>query len=342
MKVLLRADASNSQGTGHVMRCLTLSEGLRRRGHEVILVTNHSGVSWLESEIRSSGLTTFYAPQHSLDSEAIDEHRADVVVIDSYEFQADRVPALRNHSLVMAIVDGSIRGIEADLYLDHNLGAEHNQWPSHVEPKMLAGSQYALIRDAIIEKRRDAPWQIQDEAPKVLAFMGGSDPGGTIVEVSRAFIHNGARLEVTLIVGQSWLGEVTEMFADMPSVTVIEPTTELPSLLADANVVVAAAGSSAWELCTLGIPSLLIATADNQLQSFERLTADGLVLGLNLLRAEHGEVVREVENGVNALTASEQLRHELSLRCTAVFDGEGKQRVVLAMEDLVTRMKRGC
>ncbi len=43
MKIMIRADASERIGTGHVMRCLALAEELRAGGHEVTLIYGNHG-----------------------------------------------------------------------------------------------------------------------------------------------------------------------------------------------------------------------------------------------------------------------------------------------------------
>ena len=44
MRVVFRADASHKIGSGHIMRCLTLAEGLRESGAEIEFVCRkHSG-----------------------------------------------------------------------------------------------------------------------------------------------------------------------------------------------------------------------------------------------------------------------------------------------------------
>lgn len=117
MKVLLRADASATQGTGHVMRCLTLAEALRVTGHHVVLVTNNSGVSWLDELVIAQGLDVVHVAQHSLDSELVGSVAPDWLVVDSYEIRHTAISACRNKAKVLAIVDGDDRSIDADLFL---------------------------------------------------------------------------------------------------------------------------------------------------------------------------------------------------------------------------------
>lgn len=333
MRVVLRADASASQGTGHVMRCLTLAEELQKRGHHVTLLTNHSQVDWLEKNIKRSSVKVTYTEQHSLNQGDLDSLQPDWVVTDSYEIPSDLISALRPKYKVLAIIDGSSRGVVADLYLDHNLGAERADWPADVREKLLAGSGYVLIRDEIL-KYKASMRRSQHKTPRILAVMGGSDPTGTIVAVARSLKSLDCTFEATLVAGNEWADEVRREFTGGPQVEVITPTPELPLLFSQSDVVISAAGTSAWEVCTLGIPSVLLAVVDNQMASLTRLVQGDLVEGIFSLGISERELVAEISTSLNYLLSNGNRREKLTENCEHVFDGRGKIRVVDAMEEV--------
>lgn len=337
MRILFRADASRLQGTGHVMRCLTLAEELTRRGHEVHLLTNESGVDWLETVISEAAIVVHRTAQHSMNSSEIASVAPDWVVTDSYEIPASEISALQPLYSVMAIVDGDDRGIRASLYLDHNLGSERGLWSVTTRDRLLAGSEFALIRDALLTQRRPQPWRLQGAVPHVVAVMGGSDPTGTIVTVAAGLTQIDRDFTATVVVGDLWRADVEESLTGRAGFQIVAPTSELPTILGQANIAVSAAGTSAWELCTLGVPSLLIAVVENQRESLVRLVEKGLVVGLNLMDTTHKIAEDNIVEAVERLLCDERAREEFSARCRASFDGHGKERVVDAMETIGKR-----
>lgn len=310
------------------MRCLTLSEALLRGGHEVHFVTNESGVPWLQKVLESSPVFKHLAIQHSLGTDVIMEIDPDWVVVDSYVIPIEEINAFSGRARILAIVDGDARGIDADLYVDHNLGAETVQWPQLVSSRILAGSKYALVRDAVLNQRKAEPWKITTPETHILAFMGGSDPTGTICLAGEVLANLDYSFRSTIIASADWQQSVSELIADNPHCRVIPPTPDLPALLGQADVAISAAGTSAWELCTLGIPSILLAVVDNQDESLERLVVGGFALGLSRAEATKEKLTEMLQ----LLLLDEGLRKELTQRCFNSFDGKGKERVVEAME----------
>lgn len=331
MKVLLRADSDPERGTGHVMRCLTLAESLMARGHHVIFLGAVRAVPWLERRLIEMKIGLIDCPPDSLAYGPLRSFDPDWVVVDSYRIDADDVSRINTEFPCLAIVDGDDRGIDASLYLDQNLGSELLPWREGVRARILSGSAYALIRDGILEERRDSPELMGHCPPRVVAFMGGSDPHGAITAVVLALVAAGLEIELTAICGPATFTAMSALAGPHPWVTVVEPTDELPLLLGGADAVVSASGTSAWEICTLAIPSLLVGVVENQRQSLHSAREMGVALGIDAT-AGTDRYMGDIAGAVRRLISEPRLRLDLATRCRALFDGAGKVRVVEAME----------
>lgn len=317
------------------MRCLTLAESLVSRGHRVALMGAFETVPWLAHRLdeatQADDLELIECAADTLDLGVISSWGPDWLVVDSYWIMADDVS--RADALVpcLAIVDGDDRNITASIYLDQNLGSENLPWRSQTRDRMLAGSSYSLIRNEILRQREPSPEVVRHNPPHVVAFMGGSDPRGIITDVVSAIIQSELKIELTAVCASGTRAAVSNLAAPHSWITAIETTSDLPGLLGDADAVVSACGTSAWELCTLGIPSLFVAVVENQRQARENAVRAGVALGIDAVDESilaHGEVGRAVQR----LIEDSQLRQSLTARCRETFDGAGKERVVRAME----------
>src|SRR5262245_4316300 len=104
------------------MRCLALAEELRDRGADVVFVADSHTVPWAHDQILSRGLPVEPAVRTP------DEHLAlfsrlglNAVVFDSYDLDPAVYAAVRQAGLPsLAVVDGDLRGAEADVYVDQN------------------------------------------------------------------------------------------------------------------------------------------------------------------------------------------------------------------------------
>lgn len=331
LRVLLRADASTKHGTGHVMRSLTLAEALKSRGHEVHLFTNESGILWLNHAIYESKLILHKTAQDSFDHVAINMINPDWIVIDSYEISITDINNYSGKALIMSIIDGDHRGVRSDLFLDQNLGAERNPWKNSEGTKLLAGSKYAMIRDSILSIKKVTPWKQAGDKPKVISFIGGTDPLGDIRKIGNALANFSTPIQSVLISSSEWINELETMISSTKGLSVVPLTPDLPLLIASADISISAAGSSAWELCSLGIPSIFVSVADNQNASLEQLNSGGYAFGMK--REEF--TAENLSKLLKILISDQKIRQNFSEKCQQDFDGRGKYRVVEEMERLL-------
>lgn len=334
MRVVLRADADVTHGSGHVMRVLTIAEALAARGHETILVTAPIDIPWLTRRVASSGVRLLEsAPRGELAADLVLAHAPDRVVVDSYAFAASDISSLDRHVPVLMLVDGDRRGAEATLYLDQNLGADEAPYGG-VDPRsLLLGSKYALVRSEVSRLRRERPDELRHEPPRLLVVIGGTDPRGLSVDVVAALAPLLARVTMT-VVAQERHHAAIEGLGLGDRLVVLAPTPSLPELFAESDLVVSAAGTTAWDVCSLGIPSVLMATAANQLPSMTRADRAGVAVGVDLVDDDAlpaGLVA--LRDGVVRLLDDAGLRGRLAGACAAAFDGAGPMRVAEALEE---------
>lgn len=330
MKVLLRADAGMDTGTGHVMRCLTIGEELRARGHYVVLDGSLGEIDWLERRVAALGIPRNTSAPGGLDVEAI-AATADVVVVDSYVISAADISRLNDLIPVVAVIDGDDRGIRAAAYVDSNLGAESRPYPSHVAARLLGGNRYLLVRRELRELRRDAP-RTPPASPTVLCLMGGSDPTGAMPRVATSLRGLPEQVKLILVTAPAWHDSVRKAIGSRRNTSVVAPTPMLRDLLARTDLVVSAAGTTAWDVCTIGTPAVFIAIVANQRPGLNAVAAAGVAPTIDA--SDDPAAITAVSGLVEDLLANPGLRAAYAARCSELFDGRGAERVADAMEEL--------
>lgn len=334
LRFVFRCDASIEIGAGHLTRSLALAKFLRALGHHVFLITNKSDLSWVENYISESRITVTRVPKYSLDQEMITRMKPDWVIVDSYKISSTRISELNELVPVLAIIDGDARGIGAELYLDQNINAENSHWPAQVRQRLLSGSKFTIIRPELIQFRRSRAEVHLAAVPKVLAFLGGSDPHGYGVLLGKCLASIKEEFEATLVAPSRLHEEILRSIKNSrSSITVIESTSKLNSYFANADAIVCSAGTSSWEACFLGIPTLAICVAPNQLLTLSALEAEGLTLTQNLIDARSLDRKRiGITAAVINLIKDEKTRKSLSRNSLEKFDGLGLSRIAKILE----------
>ncbi len=281
--LLIRADANAQIGTGHVMRCLALAQAWQDRGGQSIFVSAELP-SALEKRLQSEGTTISYTPaKPGSNEDAIQtstlaqQAQAKWVVVDGYHFDVNYQQAIKQANLRLLFIDdyGHADHYYADLVLNQNIYADESLYARR-EPhtRLLLGTQFALLRREFWKWRG---WQreIAPVARKVLVTMGGGDPDNVTLTVIQALQQVEIEgLEAIVVIGGSNPHKETLKAqianANCP-IQLKRNVTDMPTLMAWADVAISAGGSTCWELAFMGLPNLILTLAENQ-----RLIAQGL------------------------------------------------------------------
>ena len=302
-------------GTGHVMRCLTLADGLRERGARSIFICRPHAGHLLDLIKQRGHIALALAPaEHVLtapgpadpqhahwlgtgwDSDAaqtrevLSDQVLDWLVVDHYAIDRRWEDVMRPCTRrVMAIDDLADRPHECDMLLDQNLGrrAEHYGGLLKRHTQTLIGPEFALLRPEFAQWREHSLQRRENPQLKnLLITMGGVDQanvtGRVLDALNRCDLPADLRVTVVMGVCSPWLAQVKTQAAVMPRPTqVLTGVSNMAQLMAESDLCIGAAGGSAWERCALGLPTLVMILAANQHSGAAALQAHGAALLAN-------------------------------------------------------------
>jgi UDP-2,4-diacetamido-2,4,6-trideoxy-beta-L-altropyranose hydrolase len=309
VNVGIRADASFDIGTGHVMRCLTLANAMRRRGAEVLFLCreyrghlcsqieeNGFAVSRLPpvTEVSGNGaslnspmeLRTGWRTDADQCQSALDraEFKPDLLVVDHYALDNRWEDALQPAARRILVIDDlADRPHNCDILVDPNL---HDSPASRyvglvgASTRVFVGPRYALLRpefDRVATRARDSGLS------RLLVFLGGADISNEalkLVHALRALAARAPRAVIVLGPINPNVEEIRRAALGLNGIRLVRTTSEMARLVAEADLGVGTCGGAAWERCLLGLPALVVVNAANQHDDARILHSLGAVRNL--------------------------------------------------------------
>jgi UDP-2,4-diacetamido-2,4,6-trideoxy-beta-L-altropyranose hydrolase len=355
MQVAIRADSSVTMGTGHVMRCLTLATALRARGARVAFITReHEGNQ--SALIEERGFEVHRLPRRTTIDEcsspnagslgaAWEEDAADTLyaiqglhelewlVVDHYGIDRRWESRVRRAARRVLVVDDlANREHECDLLLDQNLVAcMHTRYDGMVGEScaLMLGPAYAMLHPSFRERRRSVQPR-SGPVRRILISFGGSDRDnltGRALGAILGFRRADVRVDVVIGAAHPAAAELREQIAGHPNLAIHSNLPTLAPLMSEADLAIGAAGTTSWERLCLGLPSVIVTQADNQRAIAEELHRRDLA---RLVAGDH-KATEESFAAALAPLLERGLAPDWSLRCLAVVDGRGVDRVVAAL-----------
>ena len=350
--IVIRADASLDIGTGHLMRCLTLADALKAKGHECHFICRRHPGNLIEY-VRQQGhmvhalpyvpaaktddclaharwLGSTQAQDAALCAPIIKMLMPRWLVVDHYALDARWERLIRHYCQKLMVIDDlADRSHQCDVLLVQTFGRNPSAYLAWVSADctVLCGAHYALLRPEFaasrtysLERRRSAPLR------RVLVTLGGMDKDNVTGQVLKALAATQLPPDclITVVMGATapWLEAVQQTANDMPvSTEVRSGVSNMAQLMADSDLAIGAAGATSWERCCLGLPTIMIVLADNQRVIAQALLKAGAAFLADTVTVQGHWLITDQQKGARALSA-------MSDSAAAITDGLGTSRVI--------------
>lgn len=313
MLAAIRADASTQIGSGHIMRCLTLAQRLRKEKNAQVIfimrelsgnlidVAKNQGFEVLvlppaEQRYELEGYGLWLTVPMELDAQQTKEalqgyltgcnaNAIDRLVVDSYAIDEQWEQMLRPLCREIMIIDDlANRRHDCDILLDQNFYLDKDSRYDGLVPKhckMLLGPKHALLREEFYEAKKHL--RKRDGSIKnILVFYGGSDFTNETEKAIRALtqLHDeGYAFTADIITGLSNIRRehIKELCNKQDFLHYYCQVDNMAEFMNKADLMLGAGGSTTWERLYMELPALVTAVAENQIQGCRDCSQAGMI-----------------------------------------------------------------
>ncbi len=330
--IFIRADGNSIIGMGHIMRCMSIATAFKEAGHNVLFLTaDHNADSILEyNGFKYECLDSLWSDMSgelSEIKEKIATYRPELMIIDSYSVSSGYFDSLSGFVKTVYIDDLNEDCWNVDALINYNIYADPELYSNYSgsHTKLLLGLDYAPLRK---EFSGCSVHEVKDVS-KVLVLAGGADPECITESIMKTICPKFDNIEFHFIIGglNPRKAEIDKMSEQYSNAALHYNVNNISELMIECDVAISAAGSTLYELCACGVPTIAYALADNQLQALDFFGKQRIMMIAGDCRNNNG-FIPQIKECLMTMMNDELLRVESSKRMQALVDGDGAKRIV--------------
>jgi len=333
--IAIRADANDKIGTGHVMRCLAIANELEKLNEEVTFITADEYESEL---IKKWGfhhvvLKTDYTDMENELSKlfcVLQEIKVDCIIVDSYYASKEYLKQLTNSFVTVYIDDFAENKYPVDMLINYNISYskyEYKRIYNNTDIKLLIGTSYVPLRE---EFSNVNPIHINDCVHNLLITTGGTDQFNVSTDLAKHIVQDTHfnDVNVHIVVGPFYynIAELKQLTKKFSRIIIHENIKSMSKLMLECDIVVSASGTTLYELCVCGVPSIIFGLADNQIMIRKSFGESGAMIDLGDVRDDKSKCIINIIKELK-LIGNKEKRTLLSKKANNITDGKGASRI---------------
>lgn len=351
MNIAIRVDASAEIGIGHFIRCMTLANALQLEGHKLKflyrelpdeLIEKLADAGHQAQSIKHIGQTndvdelahaSWLKTSQSADADAaiaaLGDQHYDWLIVDHYGLDHRwETRLLRVVDKIMVIDDLADRKHNCHLLLDQNFTDEVKERYDPLTSKnctILLGPEYALLMPEYAKLHQQA--KPRQEIRSIMISYGGADNfnmTGKTIDALLSLDHTQYTVNITSPLASPFLAEIREKLSDHKNFILHDHLPSLAPLMAKTDLAFGAVGATSWERLCLGVPTIAVTLADNQINIARKLHDEKLIAWLGEAESIGSD---DIKNYFVSILKTGNLQ-QWSENCMAFCDGAGTAKLV--------------
>ncbi len=341
--IVFRVDGNEKIGLGHVMRCMSIAEAFLDAGEECFFILADVCAKEVV-EKRGFGVFVMNTRFDCMDVElpemcsVVTQLMPRCVVVDSYYVTQQYLGFLKALCRVIYLDDLASFAHPVDILINYNVYSVDMDYASLYRnsgeklPQCILGSKYAPLRR---EFKGIQKCVIKKDVGDILISAGGADPMHLILGLVR-FLKNRSecdcisKIRFHVILGALNVDkdEILELSLRMDNVVPHLAVQEMGNLIRGCDLAISAAGSTLYELCACGVPTVTYVIADNQIFGARAFEKAGVMISLGDIRGDMEGIADRMVGSIINLTRDFEKRKKMARRMRELVDGYGADRLV--------------
>ena len=327
--ILIKADGNKEIASGHIRRCLSIAEALKKKGASVSF--------WFSDKESPAILKQFSGSENafSYTMEAPAE-KTEFLLLDSYSIKESEFAAYRNYASKTGYID-DLSAFDPDVDLVINYDPVPPKDLYHAAVKLL-GTEYAPLR----EQFAGCSFMTRPAANRIFISTGGTDPYHIIEKVLKEFYTDKHLTALSILHCDVVMGALFDekyktalklLARRYPGIAVNEGVQNMAALMGSCDIAITAGGTTLYELCAAGVPSIAFTMADNQVEFTKSFHDRDAICYVGDVRKDN-MLPRTLAARLFDILPDKQLRSRLSANARKLVDGKGAERIADAIINL--------
>ena len=343
-------DASNKTGGGHAIRCCAIAEELQTQNWNNTLLCSSESFDFMPHLNKVFGEIANCPNSFEAIKSTLEEKRKkyDLLIIDSYNISYEVEILIGSYADRILIVDDLADKKHACTnIININPVYKYSDYSSFIPEKrdVLIGPQYAILRKQFIKIREESISYRKNNSNKVdniLVVFGASDPNEILEPVLRSINESKFDGVVNVLSGLTQYKNINiEEIISSKNIKVILHSfiKNISEKMMEADLCIGSSGTLSWERSCMGLPSIIIQTAENQKSTAEYLDEYGAAINLGKFQnIMSGYSV--LKDKINHLISDDVERNNMKNKCYSLVDGRGVRRIVMQLFPYLAKNKK--